>query len=573
VQLPGILEAAGGGSSRTLVACFATWQSLLRSANRTGENILTGGGISRDYVQLSDGLEIIPAPRFGSFASPAHPRALPLSSPSFALSHLKQGDLLFFKPILAGDTTDCTLGSHDAFGAISPSIPNVSSSNETALLANHTFAMDGTGRVSLPGTLSTTDLGFGVAGPTRLAACLIPAGAMVSLQAGYLCPVDDPHVAVGGGSNPDGAVCERYHDPLTNAYRPLLVNGVRLPDELTVFAEPIDALVDSWYEGHVYEMRFTQPQFGVVGTKTFAAGMAGDVVVLQRDGGCSGAHLIQGAANTSSYVHGHSARMVLEEHSPDTNSTDDDGGSAKVRSLAEGKVNELLPEVYSICYATLESGAEEQGDFVELSMTLEILPTPAIQPQLGVASTVTLGTDIVVEWEANSDLSGRIESGDSWIGLYHRGSCMGSHGKHGNEWSEPEGQTLHQQLENTQASGLSHGYVESNQHECYLAAQFVTAGVQGGAVRFSQQDYRSAGQYDVRFFQGDSRNQQGRVCRGLSGVAHETYVDCVLEAAAVSDTIEVFADPHMTHSIENIPGMEVMFGDERARFEKIGPKR
>merc|ERR1711871_997508 len=101
-----------------------------------------------------------------------------------------------------------------------------------------------------------------------------------------------------------------------------------------------------------------------------------------------------------------------------------------------------------------------------------------------------------------------------------------------------------------------------------MGYQFIESGVQSGVVRFSQADYKTAGEFEVRFFQGDSRNVQGRICRGMPGIAHETYVDCVLEPAIVSDKIEVFVDSKNLDHLENIPGIEVMFDDQRARFQK-----
>merc|ERR1711959_332661 len=85
---------------------------------------------------------------------------------------------------------------------------------------------------------------------------------------------------------------------------------------------------------------------------------------------------------------------------------------------------------------------------------------------------------------------------------------------------------------------------------------------------WAQKDYKEGGLYDVRFFQGDSRNVQGRVCRGLEKVPSETYVVCALESALTSGPIEIFADSAKLDHLNVIPGMEVMFNDQRARFQK-----
>ena len=94
-----------------------------------------------------------------------------------------------------------------------------------------------------------------------------------------------------------------------------------------------------------------------------------------------------------------------------------------------------------------------------------------------------------------------------------------------------------------------------------------------GAVRFSQGDYKVAGTFDVRFFQGDSRNAQGRVCRGLAGAPHETYVRCNLEAAYVSLPIEVIADRAKLDDLDSVPGMEVVFNGNRGRYTDSAASR
>ena len=48
---------------------------------------------------------------------------------------------------------------------------------------------------------------------------------------------------------------------------------------------------------------------------------------------------------------------------------------------------------------------------------------------------------------------------------------------------------------------LGQHYVQSTQHECYLAYQFIESNVMSGVVRFSQKDYKVGGLFNVRFFQ------------------------------------------------------------------------
>merc|ERR1711871_1341102 len=140
------------------------------------------------------------------------------------------------------------------------------------------------------------------------------------------CPSTNPYVAVGGGSNTNGGTCT-----LDGNNRPTQLNSLKLQDSLTVFAEPTDALVNSWFKGYVYELKFTQPQFGVYGTSTFATGTIGDIVVLQK-GDCTGVSTVTPASYTIGSTH--SAKMVLEEYGGETEG-DEKGGVAQVKSIAD----------------------------------------------------------------------------------------------------------------------------------------------------------------------------------------------------------------------------------------------
>merc|ERR1711935_377718 len=347
-------------------------------------------------------------------------------------------------------------------------------------------------------------------------------------------------------------------------------NTVLLTDSLRVFAEPTDALVDSWFQNHVYELKFTQPQFGVYGTASFATGMLGDIVVLQK-GGCSGV----ASVSPSSYTIGstHSAKMTLEEYGGETIG-DEKGGAAMINSVATGKVNELPIGVYTICYATKESIGDDDFDYTPLTKTFEILQATATRPSMSTPRSVLMGTDIVVSWESTINLQTKMQSQNSWIGLYKKGSCMGSYWKHGDEWTHSDNEDIRNSISNTQIEHTDPNvrpvgsYIESNQHECFVAMHFIEGGVQSGVVRFSQHEYKIGDSFNVRFFQGDSRNGQGRICRGIAGVPSETAVDCVLEAALISDDIEVFVDSAKLDHLNDIPGMEVVFNDQRARFQR-----
>jgi hypothetical protein len=262
--------------------------------------------------------------------------------------------------------------------------------------------------------------------------------------------------------------------------------------------------------------------------------------------------------------------MVLEEYGGET-AGDEMGGAAKVAAVAQGKVNELGIGIYKICYATRNSEGDDENDFKELATTFEILPKSATRPSMSVPRSALLGQDLVISWESTVNLQTRPQTQNSWIGLYRNGTCLGSSGA---EWDNARNQKLATQFENTQEeysttqNRIREDYVEKDQHECFVASQFIESGVSSGVVRFSQKDYKQGGLFDVRFFQGDSRNGQGRICKGLTNTASETYVHCFLEAAVVSEPISVFADPAKVDKFDHVPGMEVMFNDQRARFQK-----
>jgi hypothetical protein len=558
VQLPTTLTS-DSGSPRNLVACFATAESLL-----------TSGG-AQDYALLDDQLQVIASPRMGPKDSPGTLRALPLSQAAFTINTLAHGDRVYFRKKVYNDATDCTIGSYQPDGLIVSNIATTSTATKTKLLSAFGVANDGTGKVALDQTLTGEDMGDGVIVPANFAACFVPAGAIENLHDGTYCPHDNPYVAIGGGANTNeddagvgGGTCNLVSGT------PRLINTVLLTDSLSVFDEPTDALVNSWFMNHVYELKFTQPQFGVYGTSTFSTGMMGDIVVLQK-GGCSGVASISPASYTIGASH--SAKMVLEEYGGETVG-DEKGGAAKIKAIAEGKVNELPIGVYTICYATKESEGNDDSDYTPLVRTFEILQTTATRPSMSVPRSVLMGTDIVVSWESTVNLQTKIQSQNSWIGLYKKGSCMGSYWKHGDEWTHSDNDDVRNSIANTQIEHTdpnvrpTGSYIESNQHECFIAMHFIEGGVQSGVVRFSAQEYKIGDVFNVRFFQGDSRNGQGRICRGIAGVPGETSIDCILEPALISDDIEVFVDSAKLDHLNDIPGMEVVFNDQRARFQR-----
>lgn len=565
-----------------MTACFATSESLAA--------LLTGD--STDYVPLTHGLEVIGEPHLGGIAGvqaallggdPPHNSrpvngpvgrvyALENSSPSFTVTTMKAQDMYFFVPqtqsqrlpVTAGTITspaglnfdDCTPevctsvggsnvatagcdsdrdgqfddacvfmarcdstaqynGGCGTTGVCEKTVPTTHTSMYTGLIEGTNFACSGStcsGQLSLP---TGTPLAVPSIPPFptswNMAICVIPAGARKDMPS----------------------------------------NVFQLTDVLTIIKEPTDSLVTSWFQYQVAELRFTQPQAGVYG-HNFATGLPGDIVVLQKDN-CNNVHTVDPStysfttaaipysihpdthplpSNVATVPVRHSAKFVLGEAGEET-AGDENGGTALELALATGKVNELDTGIYKICYATYSSGGESQADYKELVRELEILPAPATRPSLSTPRSIVLGQDIVVHWSSNIGLQTVDSVDESWLGLYSKDAC-------------------------------------EDTHNCFIAFQNIHAREATGTVIFSQTDYKVSGQYEVRYFKGDTRNGQGVVCGGAAGVAHETYVACNLQAATQSETIEVLGqDVEGVEELSYTPGLEAVFGNgNRGRYHR-----
>lgn len=507
---------------QTLKACFTTQESAAGFPHDV-----------TDYVELTHTLQVVTTPRLGPIGQEGRVYAVENSSPSFLVNPWKDQDLIYFVPQLTqslsapagGDCTPnvCTVvggsnignncdsdsdgvknnrcefmavcdptaqynGGCGTSGSCTTVVPTVHTSKYTGLILGAGFSGT-TGKISLP---SSTQLAVppvaGYPSAWYLAACWIPAGAVKDLP----------------------------------------TNVKQLNDLLTVIKEPTDALVWSWFQNEVAELKFTQPQQGVFGVN-MATGLPGDIVVLQRNN-CVGVHDI--SPSTFTFTAGHSAKFTLEE-AGNVIMGDEKGGTAKETPLAIGKVNELNPGIYKICYATAGSAGESQEDFKTLARELEIKPTPATQPSLSTPRSVILGQDIVVAWASNIGLQSTASSDNSWLGLYPAGAC-------------------------------------TDTHDCYIAFQFIAASKQTGTVIFSQHDYKISGEYEVRYFDGASINGQGVVCGGQSGVPHETYLNCALRVKHTSDRINVLGqDIDNTEELSLSPGLEAVFGTgNRGRYHR-----
>lgn len=196
-------------------------------------------------------------------------------------------------------------------------------------------------------------------------------------------------------------------------------------------------------------------------------------------------------------------------------------GIAKEYAIAQGKFNELPEGVYKICFATKTSEGESKDDFRLLSKTIEIKPKPATGPTLEVPEVVALGSDIVVHWTAGNGLDDAKIPAGTWLGLYKSNACTA---------------------------------YNVNRHKCKLAHRPLPVGTTSGTVRFKRSEYENSGDFDVRFFPGDSRHGQGVVCRGLKQIS-DTYLQCMLEPTVTSKAIFVDSEEVTTTGPDG-PGME-----------------
>jgi hypothetical protein len=420
--------------------------------------------------------------------------------------------------------------------------------------------------------------------PRFLSACFIPAGAVIEQHA---------------PSAPGGSNCS-YSSPHDSTCTKSLVNSHRLEDYLQVLPEPTDNLQTSHNASEVYNLRFNEPQFGTFwkasnhwcpnepdtflhpcGVRStdrskpgdsylcceeqpnFASGSPDDVIVLKKEetagsGDCVGVHEI----TDSDYFIGaqHSRKMMLttidDDRTTQTSPIRSDlsqnqlrqaaekGAEASHYAIASGKVNELPPGFYTICYATAESGADDNEDFVQLSKSIEILDKSNVAPSFTIPRTVLLGHSINVKWAATSGFQNKPSESHSWVGLFRRVDGVGE---------------------------CANGVGES-QNKCFLAAQTVEDGITGeGTISFSSSDYKlTAGEYEVRYFDGSSRDGHGMICRGIPNVARDTYINCIYESTVTSSPIIVYSNINDMDENAGIPGLEMVFNGEAARYAGNG---
>merc|ERR1711865_1068379 len=444
--------------------------------------------------------------------------------------------------------------------------------------AQITVYRDDSGTFQLPTDVPLTSASATV--PRFLSACFIPAGAIESLHTGNNCSY----------YNPTDATCTQN-----------LINAHRLEDYLQVLPEPTDALKTSHNHSKIYNLNFNEPQFGTfwrttnhwcessdelnrpcgvrstdrgfggnstslccVSPPNFASGAPGDVIVLKKEdtpgsGDCNGVELItdEDYLVGSQYTRKMTLTTLDTDHTSQSESARPDlvngaaafdyravsmkGAGVSHHSIADGKVNELEEGYYTICYATAESGADDNADFVKLSKSIEMLPLSATGPALQIPRTVLLGHNINVKWQSTSGLHGYASEPHSWLGLFRSGDC-----------------------ENDSGDG---------QNQCFLAAQTLDTAVQPGegTVTFTATDYQlTAGTYEVRYFEGTSRDGHGAICRGLEASNRDSYVHCVLESVFTSSPIVVYTGINRMDDLKAIPGLEAVFDGSLGRFAGKG---
>ena len=158
--------------------------------------------------------------------------------------------------------------------------------------------------------------------------------------------------------------------------------------------------------------------------------------------------------------------------------------------------------------------------------------------KLIVPDLVSLGNEIMITWYSDT-ASNRKSNELDWIGLYHKGACSEE---------RPESRTIPAAEINVAKPDLL--------HQCFIARVYVGRGFANGIVRFkylglsqynqrflsesddSNMGYKSAGEYEARYFYGDSLDANGYKC-GLQPGTLQPGFFCALRPKAISTSISV----------------------------------
>lgn len=308
---------------------------------------------------------------------------------------------------------------------------------------------------------------------------------------------------------------------------------VKLNNTLFVVPEPIANLQADWIVNYVFTLSFNSAMNDeglLMAPVNDNAGMAGDMIVLMADevavtDDCANAYL-QNQAASFPLTNGVKAELQAD-------------GIAREYAIAQGKINELPAGKYKVCFATKASEGDAQADFKMLSTSITLKRPPATGPVLHVPETVGMGNDIISQWEASRNgLDQMVSTPGSWVGLYKKNECT--------------------------AYGV-------NIHRCHLAVREVLPHTSTGSVAFHRSDYKEPGEYELRYFKGDTRHGQGVVCRGIKNIV-ETYLQCTLEATTVSKVIYVDPDEPSLDEGNIMPGLEATFDEGKESYEIPGHK-
>lgn len=170
-------------------------------------------------------------------------------------------------------------------------------------------------------------------------------------------------------------------------------------------------------------------------------------------------------------------------------------------------------------------------------MDNDFLPLIDGWPMLEVNEIVSLGNPLSVTWVPDARNPNRLSHEFDWIGLYRKGDCI----------DQNEGSEVHPpaDLEESETNHV---------HQCYLTWEYLTPGLSSGTTTFAWETYKVSGEYEFRYFYGDSRDGQGYKC-GLQPGTTGYSAHCVLRAKAISPSVTVVKSGP-SESMDGVPGIE-----------------
>jgi len=122
-------------------------------------------------------------------------------------------------------------------------------------------------------------------------------------------------------------------------------------------------------------------------------------------------------------------------------------------------------------------------------------------PTLIAPAFINLGTPITVAYQMTDNLDGRTiankkesTTGQDWVGLFKKGDCV------------------------TPANN-------QDRHKCYIAWQRIPAEASSGTLVFQQTEYKSSGEFELRYFYGDNPNYPNTQNWRGQGWVCDTYTD------------------------------------------------